>query len=92
MPSALSAAAKREAFAQTHGASAERMLDAAISELIMLRMVSRLGHAPPVYSLGGTSYCPVSGGPLRCSRAGIPHPTADREAEARRWEACRSES
>ena len=68
------------------------MLDAAITELILLRMVSRLGHAPPLYSLGGTGFCPVSGGPMRCSLSGLPHPTADRDAEARRWEACRQTS
>ena len=70
---------------------------AGLSELVLLRMVTRLGHAPPVYSLG-EGFCPLGGGPLRCRSASAGAVTSPRRkpnasngfGESRsRWAACR---
>ena len=72
---------------------------AGLSELLLLRMVARLGEAPPVFSVG-EGFCPLGGGPLRCHASGAARASPDKtsrnatkeeiEAEAReRWDACR---
>ena len=76
-------------------------LTAGITELIMLRMVARLGQAPPLYSLGGKGFCPLGGSPFRCAPPDhliSPSEVRAREGgksalaaqtEASRWQACR---